>query len=249
MAATFLSGRPLTDLRPLLRFFNHISYPTWLRLEDAVRSGQAQSRQGRFTEAEQRIFSEGVEALTAGTAQALATTYDFGRHHRILDLGGGTGSFLLAILRQNGGLEATLFEMPAAAAVAQERLSGVSTGRTIQIRAGDFFSDPLPDGHDVVLMANVVHLFLPERNGELLRRIRTHVSEEARLLLVDFWTDPTHPQPLAATLLAGEFLVIAGEGDVYSVEEVQSWLEETGWRTVEHKPLAGPASLIMAEAG
>src|SRR5258708_3355382 len=44
-----------------------------------------------------------------------------------------------------------------------------------------------------------------------------------RLLLVDFWTNPTHTQPLAAALLAGEFLMIAGDGDAYSEHEAPGW--------------------------
>ena len=50
-----------------------------------------------------------------------------------------------------------------------------------------------------------------------------------------------------AALMAGEFLVHSGEGDVYSELEARIWLQETGWRLVEHKPLSGPMSLIVAE--
>jgi hypothetical protein len=93
-----------------------------------------------------------------------------------------------------------------------------------------------------------VHVFSPAQNLDLLRRARRCVSEGARLLLVDFWTDPTHTQPPAAALLAGEFLLWGGEGDIYSAEEARGWLGATGWRMLEHTPLAGPASLIVAEA-
>jgi hypothetical protein len=50
-----------------------------------------------------------------------------------------------------------------------------------------------------------------------------------------------------AALLAGEFAVHLREGDVYSVAEVRDWLPATGWRFVDHLPLAGPQSLIVAE--
>jgi hypothetical protein len=102
---------------------------------------------------------------------------------------------------------------------------------------GDIFTNPIPTGHDVVLIANVVHLFSAEHNRALLRRTRQYVPGGTRLLFVDFWTDSTHTQPPVAALMAGEFLVITGEGDVYSEEEVQGWLQETGWRTLERKPL------------
>jgi hypothetical protein len=47
--------------------------------------------------------------------------------------------------------------------------------------------------------------------------------------------------------MAGEFAVQVG-GDVYSVDEFRAWLEATGWRYIEHRPLAGPFSLVVAEA-
>jgi len=48
--------------------------------------------------------------------------------------------------------------------------------------------------------------------------------------------------------MAGEFLVISGEGDVYSAQDVKDWLDQTGWRVIDRKPLAGPMSLIIADA-
>ena len=93
----------------------------------------------------------------------------------------------------------------------------------------------------------MAHLFSAEQNLELLRLIRQSVPDGARLLLVDFWTDPGHTEPRMAALLAAEFLIVAGAGDVYSEAEVRGWLREAGWRFVEHVALAGPASLIVAE--
>jgi hypothetical protein len=66
--------------------------------------------------------------------------------------------------------------------------------------------------------------------------------------VADFWTDPTHTQPLMAALMAGEFAVHTTHGDVYSVEEGKGWLAETGWRFTAHQPLAGPFSLVIADA-
>ena len=247
VAATYLSGGTPADLRPLLRFLNRVSYPRWMKLEETVRTGQALFGEWQFTEDEQQIVSEGVEAIQADTAKALPVTYDFSRHRRLLDLGGGTGSWLVAVLRQYSALEVTLFELPPTAAVARQRLAGDPIAGQVRIVAGDFFTDPIPEGHDVVLLANVVHLLAPEQSVALLRRTRARVPEGARLLLVDFWTDATHTQPLFTALMAGEFLVHTGVGDVYSEEEGRQWLEQTGWRPLERKPLAGPVSVIVAE--
>jgi ubiquinone/menaquinone biosynthesis C-methylase UbiE len=248
VAATFLSGQTPADLRPFLRFWNYISYPAWMQLEEAIRTGQgAVGYLDETDEKRSRIFSEGVEAITAGIAMALASSYDFSPHQRLLDLGGGTGSFLPAVLRSYGRLKATLFELPAVAAIARQQLGKTPFEGQVEVVQGDFFKDPIPLGHDVVLIANVIHLLSPEHNLELLRRTRERVPEGARLLLVDFWTDPTHTQPTFAALMAGEFLLVTGEGDVYSEEEVLTWLKSSGWKFIERKPLAGPGSLIVAQ--
>jgi hypothetical protein len=81
-----------------------------------------------------------------------------------------------------------------------------------------------------------------------LKNVRAHVVIGARLLLVDLWMDSTRTKPPAAPLMSGEFLVHAGEGQSYGEDEADEWLARTGWRKLERKPLAGPASVIIAEA-
>lgn len=247
-ASKFLAGRPGPDMRPMLRFWNRISYPTWQKLDQAVRTGEAQALFGGFSQDEQRIFSAGVESFTAPMAVALAVAYDFGRHRRVLDVGGGTGSFLLAALRCYSALKGTLFDLTGASEVARQRLMREPEGSRIEIVAGDLAKDPLPQGHDVLIVANTLHVLSVPHNISLLEKLRTAVSTGARLLLVDFWTDPTHTQPPAAPLMSGEFLVISGEGQAYSEAEVDAWLAQTRWTKIGHRPLAGPGSLIVAEA-
>ena len=246
VAAAFLCDGAAADMRPFLSFWNHLSYPMWTKLEDAVRTGKAQTTLN-LSDNLQRIFSEGVQAIQAVPSQALPSTYNFDRHDRMLDIGGGTGSWLSAVLNQFSDLKGTLFELPSAAAVARQNLSAVSAGERVEVVDGDFFTDVLPEAHDVVLIANVMHLFSPESNQMLLRSARKSVPDGARLLLADFWTDVTHTDPPFAALMAAEFLMFTGEGDVYSEEEARGWLRETGWQALEHKPLAGPQSLIVAE--
>jgi ubiquinone/menaquinone biosynthesis C-methylase UbiE len=247
VSATYLSGRGPTDLTPALRYWNRLNYGRWQRLEEAVRTGRTVFGDFAFTAEEQQLYSAGVEAITAGTANALAVTYDFARHTRLLDLGGGSGSFSLAVLRQHAHIMATVFDRPGVAAVSRRRLAGEPAADRLRVVEGDFFAGPIPAEHDVILLANVLHNFLPERNRALLARVAAAAGRNARLLLVDFWTDPTHTQPLTAALMAGAFLLVSGEGDVYSTEEVHDWLWATGWQPVATQPLAGPTSVIVAE--
>jgi hypothetical protein len=246
--AAFLAGAPGPDLRPAMRVLDQICYPLWMHLENAVRRGEGQSHFGRFTEDEQEIFSNGVEAITAGMAASLAEIYDFGRHRRVLDVGGGTGSFLIAVLHRHPELRGTLFELPGACAVARGRLAREPDGARIAVVEGDFLRDPLPDGHDALIVANTAHVLSEANNLALLKKMRAHVAMDTRLLLVDWWLDATRTQPPAAALISGEFLLMSGEGQTYSESEADQWLVQTGWRKLERRPLAGPGSVIIAEA-
>jgi cyclopropane fatty-acyl-phospholipid synthase-like methyltransferase len=195
----------------------------------------------------QRALSASVESLTAGSAVALAASYEFGQHRRLLDLGGGTGSFIVRILSRHPELECGLFDLPAVVALAREQLEARKADGRVQFHGGDLLKDQLPAGYDAFLLANVVHLLSPEHTKDLLERVHASAPPGARLLLVDFWTDPTHTQPVFAALMAGEFFLASGEGDVYSEDEIGDMLAATGWAMTGRRPLAGPASLLVAE--
>jgi SAM-dependent methyltransferase len=246
-AAQYLAGRTPGDLRPLLRFWDTISYPTWEALAEALGSGPPR-QVFDLDEAQQEIVSAGIEAILAGPAHALPEVVDLSAHRRLLDVGGGTGSWSIAAVRRHPKLHATVFELPVTAEIARARITDAGMADRVAVVAGDAMAEDLPTGHDVFLLANLIHYWSPADNLALLRRVRAATPAGGRLLLADFWTDPTHTQPLQAALMAGEFAVHLQDGDVYSVEEVRGWLPEAGWRFVDHLPLAGPQSVIVAEA-
>jgi len=245
--AACLTDEAALDLRPLLRFWDRMNYPLWTRLDSSIRSGKPLASVRLNGEA-QRTYSEGVEACSALAARVLPDRYDFARHRRLLDLGGGAGTWTQAVLARHPHLNGTLFDLPSAARLARERLAPTFADTRLAILEGDFFVDAIPEGHDVVLIANVLHVFSPTQNQQLLASVRQRVEPGTTLLLVDYWTDSAKREPRLAALLAGSFLLTTGEGDVYSVAAVGSWLEAAGWELVESKPLPIAASLLVARA-
>jgi SAM-dependent methyltransferase len=246
-AATYLAGATSTDLRPFIRYSDRSSYPAWTDLAHALRHGPT----AQITDLDpelQKIFSAGVEALNADQAAALAATADFTGSHQLLDIGGGTGSWSIAITRTSPHMTATVFELPQVVGLARQRIAEQGLSDRIDVVGGDVLTADLPTGHDCCLLANVIHCFSAEENRQLLTRVRTAVKPGARLLLADYWTNPTHTEPVIAALMAGEFAVNIEHGDVYSLAEGRAWLADTGWAFVAHDQLAGAKSVIVAEA-
>jgi cyclopropane fatty-acyl-phospholipid synthase-like methyltransferase len=194
------------------------------------------------------VASAGIEAILAGPATTLPEAFDFGSHKRLLDIGGGTGSWSIAIAQRHQNITAAILELPTAVELARSRVATAGVRQRITVITGDAMAGELPAGYDVFLLANLIHYWSAEQNQDLFRRVRRAAQPGSALLLADFWTNPAHTEPLQAALIAGEFAVHIRTGDVYSVEEVRGWLNRTGWRFAGHRPLTGPQSLIVAEA-
>ncbi len=242
-AAFFLSGASPADLRPFLRFWDRLALPAWGGLEQAIR-GAAPRHSLTYDDTE--LFSLGVEAITGGSAHALSMQPEMADAHRVLDLGGGTGSFLLAALHTNPDLTGTVVDLPEVAAIAERRLQDEPR---VEVVAADALRDPLPDGHDLIIVANLVHLFDEDGNRALMRRLREASPDGATLMAIDFWTDDSRTDPPVAALMAGEFLLWSGgAGRAYAEAEAREWLADAGWNVLERRPLAGPQSVIVARA-
>ena len=243
-AQHYLAGRQRADLRPLLTYLGQVSYPAWNGLTPALRAGGGSPFS--FTPEQTEVFLAGVEAITAGAAHALAATPELRDARQLLDVGGGSGSFSIQAVLAHRDLRATLWELPASVASARRRIEQSPAAGRVLICAGDALADPVPGGHDAVLIANLAHLLSPADNRKLLTRLADACDPGTLLLLVDFWTDATHTQPRLAAIMAGEFLLVGGNGDVYSLKEAREWLDASGWSLHEHRPLAGPQTLILA---
>jgi hypothetical protein len=109
------------------------------------------------------------------------------------------------------------------------------TARRIAIVERDLLKDDLPDGHDLIVADNIVHL-PTAHNRAMLRNMRAHVGVGVRLLLVDLWMNPSHTQPMPAPLMSGEFLVHSREGQAYGEDDADFWLRD--WlRKLDRRPL------------
>src|SRR5207237_152819 len=155
-------------------------------------------------------------------AMALAESYDFSQHRRVLDIGGGTGSFLKFVQRRHPHITGTLLEMPTTAAYARSRVTPAEA-QSIAVVEGDILEDALTPGHARMILAHILHGFNEAQNAGLLQRAAAAAPAAGRLLIVDFFLDPTCTSPLLATLVSGEFLVQT-MGRSYSAAEVSGWL-------------------------
>lgn len=125
------------------------------------------------------------DALMAGGRARWApwlAAQDWSRTQRVVDVGGGTGILLTALLQAHSHLQGTLVELPATAAAAERALAAAGLSERCDVVSGSFF-DPLPAGADVYLLTSIVHDWNDTDATTILRRCAQAAGPGGRVLL------------------------------------------------------------------
>ncbi len=234
-------------VRQALLHMAHL-WDLWSGLTESVRTGQPAPRQGdrrAWTE----VFIGAMHAHAARRAEALAAQADLPEESRILDLGGGSGAYSIALLRAVPGATAVILDLPEVVPITRRFLDEAGMADRVQVRAGDMLRDDLGQGFDAVLLSSVCHMFGPEENARLFQRCRRALAPGGVLLVSDFFLEEDGTSPPQAALFSLNMLVATERGRSYRESDYRRWLEAAGFTQVERRPLAGPADLLRAVAG
>lgn len=161
-------------------------------------------------------------------AQEVLASYDISRHRRLLDIGGGDGTFAEAAVRSSPELSATVFDLPAVAERASARVRMLGLGDRIMPAGGDFARDALPAGADLVTLVRVLYDHPDEKALTVLKAARRAIMPGGRVLIAE---------PMADALGAGRvgdayfgfYLMAMGDGRARRPRELMSLLVEAGF--------------------
>jgi hypothetical protein len=118
-------------------------------------------------------------------AAAVVAAYDFSRFDTIVDVGGGNGTLISAILDAYPRLLGIVFDRPGVAAEGRHGVMRMGLADRCQTVAGDFFDNSIPPGRDIYLLSYVIHDWDDERATTILRNCRTAMRQDSRLLLIE----------------------------------------------------------------
>lgn len=157
----------------------------------------------------------------AGTPAGEEGTHAGEGRPRVLDLGGGPGTFSRELLRR--GFRVVLMDRPEVVEHVAER-HGLAGLEGLELRAGDFLEE-LPEGpFDGVLLANITHIYDPETNASLLRRIGDRLRPGGAVAILDFVRGISD----FAGLFALTMLLHTERGGTWTRSDYEAWLREAG---------------------
>ena len=193
-------------------------------------------------------FQASMLARSQLEAADVVAAYDFRRFRRLVDVGGGQGILLRAILEQASDLTAVLFDRPVAVEQARSRLSEGGIGDRCELVSGDFF-ESLPTGADAYLLSRVIHDWDDDDARRILRSCRRSMETGATLLLVEtILPQRAHDGP-AAVVMDLNMLLLFGAGARERTEtEFQALLSAEGFEGIHVVPTRSRADLSVIEA-
>ncbi|UCF04474.1 MAG: methyltransferase domain-containing protein [bacterium] len=219
----------------------------WVHLPEVVTGGgPAPSRRRRRGRRQHRDFILAMANIARTAARALAEAIDIDRYNRLLDLGGGPGTYTIALCSANTHLTATLYDLPETEGIAREEIRRAGLGERITFTGGDYLHDPLGNGYDLVLASNIIHSLSLAQTESLMRNARRAMIPGGTIIIKEFYLDESRTGPLDSALFAVNMLVGTAGGNAYTPSEIKRALKKAGFSAIRMRRLDDRSALYTA---
>ena len=190
-------------------------------------------------------FIRGMHEASVASAEFLMSQIDLSGVRRMLDVGGGPGSYCFAAVRHNRAVKATVFDLPDTLKVTRKFIREHDMEEHVDTAAGDFTKDDLPGGYDLVLLSQVLHSYPPPQCKALVAKAAQALNPGGRLIVNEFALDESRTQPTAAVLFSVNMLVNTQGGSAYTRSEITRWMRDAGLTDIEEMDLAGRSTAFI----
>ncbi len=255
VAETYLRRSSPQTLTGYILYSNNALYPMWGKLEDAVREGTHRWQQtfrhdGNIfdhffrTEESRRDFIAGMNGLGLISSPKVVAAFDLSRFTRLVDLGGATGHLAIAACERYTALRAAVFDLPRVIELAKEFAAKSPVLDRVDLIAGDFFRDPLPEA-DLYSVGRILHDWSDDKVRALLAKIYAALPAGGGLLIAERLLDEDKTGPLPA-LLQSLNMLICTEGKERTLSEYAALLRDAGFTEVDGRRTGAALDAILA---
>jgi len=226
----------------IIRHHAHIM-PAWTRLAESVRSGGPSREKSSIhtrDDEEREAFLMGMFNVARQQAENVARGLDLTGRSRLIDVGGGPGTYAVYFCLHNPGLTATVFDLPGSERFARGVVERYGLADRIEFVGGDFLRDELPKGQDVAWLSQVLHGEGPENAALLVKKAAGCLRPGGLLGIQEFVIDNDRTGPAHSALFSLNMLVGTDGGQAYTLGEIQGLLQNAGARDIRSLALDLP---------
>ncbi len=224
----------------LILHHHHLSSP-WTRLDESVRTGGPQRRSASFSDGPQReAFLMGMFNQAMQQAPVVVEQIPLGGRERLLDFGGGPGTYAIHFCLRNPDLSATVFDLPTTRPFAEKTISRYGLSDRIRFHPGDFITDEIDGQYDVAWLSHILHGEGEADSRKLIAKAVASLSPNGLIFIHEFILDDNMDGPLFPALFSLNMLIGTEKGQSYSEKQLRQMLAEAGIDKIERVPYQGP---------
>jgi precorrin-6B methylase 2 len=207
----------------------------WAQLSEVVQTGNPAERKPsiRGRAADQAAFIGAMQNISEPVADMVIKRLKPLKFDHLLDVGGASGAWTIALLRAVSQAKATLFDLPPVIPMAKKNIAEDGLHDRVTFVEGDFYIDDLPGGADLAWLGAICHQNSREQNRILFTKVHQALKDDGTLIIRDVVMDPSHTSPAGGALFAINMLVSTEGGGTYSFEEYRHDLCAAGFEQIE----------------
>ena len=239
-AATFLSKKSSQYKGHIILHHQNL-VDSWAQLHAAVKQGVPVEKRSPEPADDRESFLMGMFNLAMDIAPRLVPQIDLIGRNRLLDLGGGPGTYAIHFCLANPSLTAAIYDRSTTKPFARKTVDQFQLGDRIDFIGGDFIIDPISGGpYDVAWLSHILHSNGPEECRQLIHKTVGAMAPGGLILIHDFILENSRDAPLFPALFSLNMLVNNPQGRSYSEEEIHFMLENAGVREINRLSFKGP---------
>lgn len=241
-AARFLVPGSPDDLSGAIRY-NRDVYPLWGRLGEMARTGRPveapRVHLGGDPE-RTRAFVMAMHYRALGLGRAVVPLLRLEKSRRLLDVGGGPGTYAMLLAQAHPQLECVVLDLPEVTAIAGELIQAAGLSKRVVTIPGDYHQALFPHGVDTVLFFGMLHQEARPVIAGLLRKAWAALQPGGGVYVMDMMTNASGTQPAFSALFALNMALTTDNGWVFADSDLAAWLQEAGFEDIRIRPLPPP---------
>ncbi len=195
-------------------------WQNWSALDEVLITGLPARRAH-----DHQAFINGMHNIAQSRVKSLLSVLDLKGVKTALDLGGGPGTYAIALAKK--GIDVTLYDLPETMRIA--RTNARNAGVKIKLRKGDFVHDDIGRGYDLILLSQILHAYSPRENADLLLKCFQALNPGGVIYIQEIPIDKELTSPVRSAIFSVNMLVNTLGGRCYNAVEIEEWLKSAGF--------------------
>jgi len=243
----FLSKKSSNYLGGLMHS-NHL-WNIWSKLTNVVKTGNSAHSSEINERGEEWLFPfiNAMHDRAKKQAPEQLANIDLSDIKSTLDIGGGSGAYSMEFVSKKPGIEATVFDLPNVIPITIKFIEKEGFSDKIKTYTGDYTTNELPKGFDLVFLSAIIHSNSLETNQDLIKKCFNSLNNNGRIIIQDWIMNNDRTQPISGAIFAINMLVGTEAGDCFTEQEVTEMLNTAGFKNISRIEFETGLSQMIAQ--